>query len=65
MSPRKLEGEGRSRAVKRFKMDKSGQIPLVLRSEEGSDRWSVHPAFVIATVLVMVLVVLALAGVIH
>jgi hypothetical protein len=51
--------------MKRFKMDKSGQIPLIPRSEEGSDRWSVHPAFVVATGVVMVLVVLALAGVFH
>jgi hypothetical protein len=45
--------------MKRFKMDKSGQIPLLPRSEEGSDRWSVHPAFVIAMAIVMALVVLA------
>lgn len=51
--------------MKRFKMDKSGQIPLIPRSEEGSDRWSVHPAFVIAIAIVMVLVALALAGVFH
>jgi hypothetical protein len=49
--------------MKRFKMDKSGQIPLIPRSEEGSDRWSVHPGFVIAIAIVMGLVVLA--GIFH
>ena len=49
--------------MKRFKMDKSGQIPLIPRSEEGSDRWSVHPAFVIAIAIVMGIVVLA--GIFH
>jgi len=44
--------------MKRFRMDKSGQIPLVPRSEDGSDRWSVHPAFVIAMAIVMGLVML-------
>jgi hypothetical protein len=51
--------------MKRFKMDRSGQIPLIPKSEEGSDRWSVHPAFVVAIAAVMVLAALALAGAFH
>jgi hypothetical protein len=49
--------------MKRFKLDKSGQIPLLPKSEEGSDRWSVHPGFVIAMAIVMVLVLLS--GIFH
>jgi hypothetical protein len=44
--------------MKRFKMDKSGQIPLIPRSEEGDSRWSVHPGFIVATVIVMLIVVI-------
>ena len=44
--------------MKRYRMNKNGQIPLVPDSEEGSDRWSIRPAFVIVTIVVMLLVLL-------
>jgi hypothetical protein len=40
-------------------MDKSGQIPLIPGSEEGSNRWSVHPGFVIAIAVLMLFVAAA------
>jgi hypothetical protein len=42
--------------MKRFRMDKSGQIPLLPGSEEGDARWSVHPGFIIAAVIVILIV---------
>jgi hypothetical protein len=49
--------------MKRFKVDKYGQILLIQESSEGYDRRSVRAPFLTATVIVMAIVLLG--GIIH
>jgi hypothetical protein len=49
--------------MKRFKVDKYGQIPLIQESSEGDDRWSVRAPFVIVTFMVMAIALII--GIIH
>jgi hypothetical protein len=42
--------------MKRFKMDKSGQIPPFREPSDGDERWSVRAPFLILTIIVMAIV---------